>query len=89
VADFRDEYGTGINVAGEYLGNLSNGGEDIILTLPVPLDAAILRFSYSDAWYPSTDGGGQALVIRDAGAHPATWNEKDGWEAGAPTPGSD
>jgi hypothetical protein len=89
VADFRDEYGTGINVAGEYLGNLSNGDDDIVLNLPVPFDAAILRFSYSDVWYPSTDGAGQSLMIKDANAHPATWNEKESWEAGTPTPGGD
>jgi hypothetical protein len=29
TASFQSTYGTGVNVVGEYLGNLSNGGEGI------------------------------------------------------------
>jgi hypothetical protein len=32
-AAFQSVYGTGPRVAGEYTGSLSNGGEDIVLTL--------------------------------------------------------
>jgi hypothetical protein len=84
---FESEYGTGINIAGQYTGNLSNAGEDIVLKLPVPLEAAILRFRYRDSWYPTTDGSGDALVIRDATIHPATWNDPESWQPAAPTPG--
>jgi hypothetical protein len=84
---FRAEYGTGVTVAGVYSGNLSNGGEDIVLLLPAPHEAAIMRFSYSDAWYTSTDGDGLSLGIRDANVHPAAWSEKESWEAVAPNPG--
>jgi hypothetical protein len=84
---FRSRYGLGPTVAGEYSGNLSNGGEDIVLQLPDPLDAAILRLKYKDAWYPTTDGGGQSLAIIDAAAHPVTWSEKESWRAAAPSPG--
>jgi hypothetical protein len=87
LAGFRSAYGTNINVAGEYSGNLSNGGEDIILNLPLPLQAAILRFEYSDTWYPTTDGGGDSLVISDPAAHPATWGEPESWHPAIPTPG--
>jgi len=55
--------------------------------LPVPLEAAILRFRYSDMWYPTTDGSGDSLTIRDPAAHPATWNRPESWRAAAPTPG--
>ncbi len=84
---FESEYGTGINIAGQYIGNLSNAGENIILRLPVPLEAAILRFRYRDNWYPTTDGSGDALVIRDATIHPATWGDPESWQPAAPTPG--
>jgi hypothetical protein len=84
---FRLEYGAGITVAGVYSGNLGNGGEEILMLLPAPLDVAILRFSYSDAWYSSTDGDGLSLEIRDAGVHPAAWSDKESWNAVAPNPG--
>ena len=84
---FQSTYGTGIIVAGEYSGNLSNGGEKIILSLPSPLDAAILRFEYRDTWYPSTDGDGSSLAINDPLTHPAGWSESENWHASTPTPG--
>jgi hypothetical protein len=87
AASFRSTYGTGINIAGEYSGNLSNGGEEIVLQLPQPLEAAILRLRYSDAWHPTTDGGGKSLVIAEPFAHPATWSEPESWLAATPTPG--
>jgi len=64
-AAFRSAYGSGINVAGQYTGRLSNGGEGIVLALPDPLEAAIARFHYHDDWYPATDGGGKSLAILD------------------------
>jgi hypothetical protein len=87
LSAFESEYGTGINIAGQYTGNLSNAGEDIVLKLPIPLEAAILRFRYRDSWYPTTDGSGDALVIRDPTAHPATWGDPESWQPAAPTPG--
>jgi hypothetical protein len=87
-ASFTDRYGTsGIDIAGEYAGELSNGGEDIVLKLPWPYDAAILRFNYNDAWYPTTDGLGFSLEIIDSTAKAATWDDKESWLAALPTPG--
>ncbi|MFZ0035145.1 MAG: lamin tail domain-containing protein [Sedimentisphaerales bacterium] len=86
LPSFVSRYGGGINVAGEYTGNLSNGGENIILQLPWPYDAAIMRFEYKDSWYPSTDGFGDSLTIRDPYAHPATWNKAESWQASPPSP---
>ncbi|MBN2592351.1 MAG: lamin tail domain-containing protein [Sedimentisphaerales bacterium] len=83
---FRSAYGTGANVAGEYSGNLSNGGERIILSLPLPLDVAILRFDYSDTWYPATDGDGSSLAIGDLLTHPAMLSEPESWRPAAPSP---
>jgi hypothetical protein len=88
IADFQSRYGSSATVAGQYSGNLSNGGENIVLQLPWPLEAAILRFRYSDKWCPTTDGGGDSLTIRDPFAHPATWNQPESWRAAfPPTPG--
>jgi len=87
IASFRSTYGTGINIAGEYSGNLSNGGEKVVLSLPSPLDAAILRFEYTDTWYPATDGDGSSLAINNPLANPAGWSESANWHATTPSPG--
>ncbi len=87
ITAFRSLYGDDILVAGEYSGHLGNGGEEIVLQLAWPMEAAILRFSYEEFWYPSTDGDGQSLVIEDMTAAPVTWNDSANWHASAPTPG--
>jgi len=86
-AAFRSHYGTGIPIAGQYEGHLSNSGENIVLKLASPLEAAILRFRYADAWFPATDGGGESLEIRDPTARPVTWNEPENWQPSSPSPG--
>ena len=87
IASFRSAYGTWIDIAGEYSGSLNNGGERIVLQLPQPLDAAILRFTYSDKWHPATDGGGSVLEIEDPLTHPAEWNTSQNWRTAMPSPG--
>lgn len=87
LAAFQSTYGTGINVAGEYSGNLSNGGEKIVLSLPSPQEAAILLFEYSDAWYPTTDGDGSSLTINDPLIHPAVLSYAGSWHPATPSPG--
>ncbi len=66
---FNAIYGADINVAGEFSGNLSNGGEEIELKVPLPLEIDILRFDYDDnpatGWPTKPDGGGASLVIID------------------------
>jgi hypothetical protein len=83
---FRSVYGATPKVAGQYQGNLSDSGEKIVLLLP-SLDVAILRFDYSNTWYPATDGGGKSLTIQDPAAAPVTWNDAESWRASDPTPG--
>lgn len=73
---FTSRYGVGLNIAGEFEGKLSNGGE--LLTL---LDAAgdlIQAFRYNDRgeWPGLADGDGASLELIDAGAdpsNPANW----------------
>jgi hypothetical protein len=87
TAAFRAAYGAAPAVAGQYQGNLSNGGEKLVLLLPVPVDVAILRFDYNDARSAATDGGGQSLTIRNPTGPPAAWDDPESWQAADPTPG--
>jgi hypothetical protein len=83
---FETRYGTGLPIAGVYGGNLSDGGERLAV-----LDASagpIQDFTYDDAWYPTTDGGGFSLVIRDATADRAVWDTAAGWRASTFSNGS-
>ncbi|KKK75165.1 hypothetical protein LCGC14_2876480, partial [marine sediment metagenome] len=82
LRSFYSYYGSGINVAGQYSGNLSDGGEDFVVQLPDPLDAAIQRFDFDDDWYPTTDGGGFALSIIDPTADLTAWDEAASWQVG-------
>ncbi|MFT5105844.1 MAG: hypothetical protein ACI9UA_001466 [Pseudoalteromonas tetraodonis] len=83
LAKFEARYGSGINVVGPYTGKLSNGGEGILLQLPQPYDAGILRFDYNDAWYPQTDGEGNSLTLLNPLARRDSWGDSDSWFNGA------
>jgi hypothetical protein len=64
LAAFRSRYGDSVPVAGQYTGQLSNGGEEIRLE-----DAAgqvIEDFNYRDDWYDLTDGAGFSLTVRSS-----------------------
>ncbi|MDG2123072.1 MAG: lamin tail domain-containing protein, partial [Verrucomicrobiales bacterium] len=76
---FESLYGDTLPVIGEYSGKLSNGGEEIIVLLPEPYEAAILRFSYDDAWHPITDGGGKSLVFTNPLLPVSLWASPDSW----------
>jgi len=45
-AALQSRYGGQARIGGRYSGRPSDAGEQIVLTLPQPLEAAILRFSY-------------------------------------------
>ncbi len=81
IAKFESLYGVGINVLGPYSGKLDNGGEPILVQLPEPYDAGILRFRYND-WYPEADGGGHSLNLVDPLAQRDTWGERESWRVG-------
>ena len=79
VPAFQCRYGTDVRIVGTYgpQDALKNSGETITL-----LDAAgavIQSFSFSDAWFPSTDGAGRSLVIRSESAPTAAWNSASQW----------
>ncbi len=88
LAAFRDSYGMELSVAGEYTGRLSDGGEDIVLSLAAPLEAAIMRFRYEDDWYPTTDGNGRSLAVEDVTIPAVAWNRSENWYPSPPTPGT-
>ena len=90
TAAFRAAYGDDIRVLGSYGeadgGRLSNGGERVEF-----LDAAgavLQRFTYSDEWYPSTDGNGYSLSVVDVAASVEAWNDAANWRASAARGGS-
>ena len=63
-----------ITLNGVYTGHLSNGGEKV--TIKDSLGATIYSVTYSDNWYPTTDGGGYSLVVADPNGDPdviSTW----------------
>ena len=65
LAAFESRYGRSLNVAGVFEGNLDNSGETITLSLPVPFDAAILRFEYDPGWWPASAGSGFSLELQE------------------------
>ncbi|MHC4352233.1 MAG: lamin tail domain-containing protein [Planctomycetota bacterium] len=84
---FEALYGTRVNVAGQYAGSLSNGGERI--TLEDAAGQIILDFAYKDGWRSLTDGDGFSLTIIDAAnTDTDSWEQKDSWRASAYAGGS-
>ena len=72
-----------------YSGHFNNGGEEV--TLDAPNGGIIEDFTYSNSWYPQTDGGGFSLVARSATQAASLLGSSSGWEAsGTPngTPGA-
>jgi hypothetical protein len=78
-AAFEAVYGPGALILGEFGGGLNNAGERLLLEDVA--GNAILDFTYSDDWYPETDGSGRSLVALDLTAEPAAWNEATQWKA--------
>ncbi len=87
AAQFQAIYGSGVPLAGVYADRLSDRGEEIVLKLAAPWDAAVMRFQYTDRWYSATDGDGQSLNIKEVTAAPVTWSDPENWEPDQPTPG--
>ena len=85
-AAFLSRYGGGAVIAGEYLGNLSNGGDHLALT--GPLQEPILDFNYDDAWHPITDGPGFSLVIVNPNGPLSGWATPTGWRPSGVAGGS-
>ena len=85
IAGFRAYHGLNgsVTVIGSYSGNLSNGGEQLVLRTSAG-GTDIVNFNYGDGrgWPVEADGGGHALVLIDsalaaqgsgAGEYAANW----------------
>jgi len=84
---FEACYGSTINIAGQYAGQLDNAGERI--TLADAIGRTILDFGYDDDWHPLTDGEGFSLTIMDPTHFDlSNWNIKEAWRASAYLDGS-
>jgi len=77
IAAFESRYGPGFNIAGQYIGSLDNGGENIEIADVV--GEKVQDFSYNNSWYPITDGAGASLVIVNDQAHWDSWGLKESW----------
>lgn len=83
---FAARYGSGYRIAGVFTGQLDNSGER--LTLVDANDRVILDFTYDDAWLPSTDGEGAAMVIVDPLGAAESWGTPNAWQVSAQLDGS-
>lgn len=88
-AAFESRYGAGKPIAGTFTGALNDGGERVKLL--GRFGETVHDFTYSDGWYPQTDGQGWSLTAVDPAAAPIAWTTKSGWRASEPfngTPGA-
>jgi CotH kinase protein/Lamin Tail Domain len=76
---FALRYGTGLPVAGQYIGSLDNAGER--LRLEDAFGEPILDFSYDNHWSRTTDGYGYSLTIRDDTLPWSSWASAESWQA--------
>ncbi len=87
IAAFEARYGGGFNIAGQYAGSLSNGGERVVLNDAV--GHVIADFRYEDDWYDLTDGLGYSLTLSDPlGTDVAGLSDKDAWRISTSAGGS-
>jgi hypothetical protein len=83
---FVARYGSNILVLGTFTGNLSNGGDELVLL--GPLQEGVLDFFYSPSWYPATDGLGFSLITANENAPTSAWNTAGNWRASSAIGGS-
>lgn len=74
------------NVVGNFPGDLSDGGEQIVLR--AANGDIISSFTYDDVWYPATDGPGNTLARYNPTSSDATLDTAAGWSASVALNGS-
>lgn len=80
IAAFESRYGTALNVAGAYIGNLDNNGEQLALRLPAPWDANVLCFRYESTWQ-NTNASGYSLNLVSNATSIEDFGENESWSA--------
>ncbi len=85
---FTARYGSNVNLSpGTCTGSLDNAGETI--ELEDRTNSTIQEFEYDDAWYPTTDGQGYSLTIKNpASTDLDSWSNRDAWRASPSKNGS-
>jgi hypothetical protein len=78
-------YGTNLPVAGPYLGQLSNGGEEIQVHDSVGEN--VMEFEYHGGWYPQT-ASGSSILLADSALSPTQFSEPSSWAPSAYPGGS-
>lgn len=78
LAAFQARYGSAITVLGTFApASLANSGES--LALVETTGTAIQSLSFADHWFPSSDGPGWSLVVRDDAAAAPNLNAATAW----------
>ncbi len=82
AAAFASRYGAAPRILGVYTNdNLANDSDHIVLEGRA--HEPILDFTYKDGWYPTTDGAGFSLVIRNDALPTASWDDAGSWRPSA------
>ncbi len=80
VAAFELRYGPNLPVAGQWSGRLGNRAERVVL---VSGDQTLHDFTYTEEWYPTTDGDGPSLqVVNETAEDLGLWGRREGWSVG-------
>ena len=85
---FRQRYGPDPNVAGEFDGQLSNGGERIEISDSVGATIVSVEYDDSNLWPEAADGLGASLEIIDAATSAELANKYYQWRASTESGGS-
>ncbi len=76
---FATRYGTNtIQLLSGYKSNLARKGE--LITLTAKDGTELVKYTYSNSWYPETDRGGYSLVVIDPNAEESLWSTPENWE---------
>jgi hypothetical protein len=81
-AAFEFRYGTGLAIAGEYVGRLSNAGERIELVDAGGRTLVAFTFGTGFPWPTGPDGDGTSLTLLDFEGDPeiaGSWRASDAW----------
>ena len=89
IPAFRERYGPGLPIAGQWSGGLSNGGETIQLLNSLGVETIRVRYNDVDPWPVAADGGGSTLVLNAPNETPSEELGKHyRWRGGAEYGGS-
>ena len=80
---FRARFGDDIRIAGEYSGQLANGGETIRVANSIGTSILTLVYSDDEPWPRNADGDGNSLELIDNATPVSDLNDASKWAASA------